>query len=41
MWIVKTDQIFAIHSTNQSIQQSFILITIISIKENDFCDIQH
>ena len=22
MWMVKTDQIFAIHSTNQSIQQS-------------------
>ena len=36
MWIVKTNQIFAIHSTNQSIQQSFCSYYYNLDKRNDF-----
>ena len=36
MWIVKTDQIFAIHSTNQSIQQSSCSHYYNLDKRNDF-----
>ena len=40
MWMVKTDQIFAIHSTNQSIQQSFCSYYYsIDWKKNGFCTI--
>ena len=37
MWMIKTDQIFAIHSTNQSIQQSFCSYYYnLDKKKNDF-----
>ena len=42
MWMVKTDQIFAIHSTNQSIQQSFCsYYYYFDIRKMTLYDIQH